>query len=104
MPPALARRLAGAPNVRRCQLAKRRLVRRRDDYGKIADAGGAVASLPGELRVMLDRDRVDRDVERIHLHSMTRPLVFRAVVRPHPKLTCGHADKARDMVLPHPSG
>ena len=98
---ALARRLAAAPHVAARQLAERRFVRGRDDQREIADAGRAVAGLARELRVLLDRDRVDRDVEGVDLHPVGRPFVVRALVRPHRELAAGIGRETRDGSVAH---
>ena len=97
-------RAAARRRARRSGAASSRnddFVRWGDDQRQVADAGHAVAGLARELRVLVDGDRVDRDVERVDVHPMAGPLVVRAIVRPHRKLAGRHTDEARDRVLPH---
>ena len=78
--------LAAPPHVRRCQFAKRWLLRGRDDQWQVANSRHAITGFFGELAVLLDRDRVNGCVKRIHMNGMGRAFVVSALIGAHDKL------------------
>ncbi len=97
----IAGRITVAPDVGGREIAEGGLALVRHDQRQVANRRGAVSGRVHELGVLLLRDRMDRDLERVEFDPVRRPFVLVAFRVAHGELTTGDAGETGHQLVRH---